>query len=463
MKNILILLLCGACSGCAVVRSADPFLPVHPPAGVSSAVAQPESPTESPEGAMTLQQAVRLALANNPEIAARRWDVAASEARRDRASGERLPRLGVAGDYYHHLDEQRILPVGAPGDPSILSRDILSADLVLSMPLFTAGRLINRVRAADLLRRAAEQQLARTREELVFNVTSVFNSIIAQHHVIESLEFSGRTLKEHARRIDALIAAQKAAPVDRMRTEVRLADIEQQLVREKSLRSIQRRALANLLGLTDLDPETSLQGDLEMEEGTPLPSLEAAFSTAWESRGDYLAARYSLEAQTKNVDVARSGRWPTLSLQGAYGGRWAAGPTTGTGDEQGDVGRVGLVLDVPLFEGGQVNADIREQRADLAAAQERLRRLELQVRLEVETALLNVKSSRERAASIRKSIEQARESLRIEQQKYSLGKGAVVDVLDAQAALLESETTYYRVLAEYHTAVAHLKLAMGTE
>jgi outer membrane protein TolC len=127
------------------------------------------------------------------------------------------------------------------------------------------------------------------------------------------------------------------------------------------------------------------------------------------------------------------------------------------------VGRIGLALEVPIFEGGQVDADIRAQRAGLAAAQERLRRLELQVRLEVETALLNVESSKERASAIRKSIDQARESLRIEQQKYNLGKGAIVDVLDAQAALLESEMTYYRVLAEYHTAVAQLELAMGAE
>jgi outer membrane protein TolC len=62
-----------------------------------------------------------------------------------------------------------------------------------------------------------------------------------------------------------------------------------------------------------------------------------------------------------------------------------------------------------------------------------------------------------------KSIALARESLRIEQQKYDLGKGAIVDVLDAQAALLESETTYYRVLSEFHTALAQLKFAIGEE
>ena len=191
------------------------------------------------------------------------------------------------------------------------------------------------------------------------------------------------------------------------------------------------------------------------------PVLAAALATARSERGDYLAARSALAAQAGNVDVARSGHWPTVSLQGAYGGRWAAGSTTGAGDDQGDVGRVGLVLEVPIFEGGQVEARVREQRAGLAAAQERLRALEFQVRLEVETALLNVESSGERAAAIQKAIAQARESLRIERLKYELGEGSVIDVLDAQAALLQTETSYYRALADFRTASAQLDLATG--
>jgi outer membrane protein len=407
--------------------------------------------------------AIETALDNNPEVSARGWDVTAAEARRDHASGARLPRVGVVGQYNHHLNEQRLLSARRDGEPGIFTRDVVSSDLVLSVPIFTAGRLDNEVKAAELLRQAASQRLARSREELVFNVSSVFYSMLSQRYVIESLLFSRKTLEEHVKRIDALVAAKKAAKVDRMRTDVRLADIEQKLVREKNLLSIQQRILANLLGLKGSDVELFPSGELELQEKYPVPSLEAALSRAWKSRGDYKAARSSLEAQAKKVDSARSGGWPTVSVQGKYGGRFAVGSTSGAGDKQTDAGQVGLVMEVPVFDGGRVDANIREQQANLNAAQERLRLLNLHVRLEVESALLDVQSSRERASAIRKSITQAKESLRIEQQKYNLGRGTIVDVLEAQAALLESETTYYRVLGEYHTAIAHLKLAMGSE
>lgn len=463
MKTLPLLLIVGLLFGCASLGPTDPYASVHvrkvSSSGFDAAIQAPGIPKDP----LTLKQAIETALANNPDVAARGWDASAALARRDQAFGARLPRVGIVGGYTHTLDEQRLISASRDGDSGLFGRDIVSSDLVVSLPLFTGGRLVNQVKAADLLGQSAEQRLARSREELVFNVSSVFNGILAQGLVIESLEFSRKILTEHITRVDALIAAQKAAKVDRLRTEVRLADIEQQLVREKNTQSIQRRTLADLLGFRGLEEELSLQGDLTMRGKIPLPELETALSTAWESREDFQAARSSLEAQAKNVDVARSGHLPTLSVQGAYGGRWAAGPTTGTGDAQGDVGSLGLILEVPILEGGQVDANIREQKADLAAAQERLRLLQLQVGLEVETALSNVESSNERAAAIRKSLAEAKESLRIEQLKYNLGKGVIVDVLDAQAALLQSETSYYRILAEYHTAVAQLKLAMGME
>ncbi|OGR25293.1 MAG: hypothetical protein A2277_09830 [Desulfobacterales bacterium RIFOXYA12_FULL_46_15] len=462
MKMLPLFLIVGLLCGCTSIRPTDPFASVNVRGISSLGVDVVHKPQGIPKGPLTLQQAIETALANNPEVAARGWDRSAAQARQDQAFGARLPQVGIVAGYAHTLDEQRLISASKDGESGLFSRDTISSDLVVSIPLYTGGRLVNQVKAADLRSLAAEHHLSRSREELIFNVSSVFNSILAQKHVIGSLEFSRKTLTEHVSRIDALIAAQKAAKVDRMRTEVRLADVEQQLVREKNLQSIQHRALSNLLGLRNFK-EISFQGELEMQETMVLPELEAALSTAWEGRGDYLAARSSLEAQAKNVDAAKSGHLPALSVQGAYGGRWAAGPATGTGHGQEDTGRIGLVLEVPIFKGGQVDADIRKQRADLAAAQERLRLLDLQVRLEVETALLNVESSGERAAAIRKSIAQAKESLRIEQQKYNLGKGAIVDVLDAQAALLDSETTYYRVLAECHTAVAQLKSAMGAE
>lgn len=447
-------------AGCTTNRSLKPEVDGAPRSPEKPVVETERRPAEGP---LTLSETIRVALANNPDVAAAAWDSEAAQARYDYAVGARWPKLSAVGSYAHHLDMQRLLPVQQPGDPSMLSRDIVSGDLVLTMPIFTGGRLVNQIRAAELLQQSAEHRLARSREELVFNVSSVFYGILAQRQVIKSLEFSGRTLQEHLSRVDALIAVQKAAKVDRMRTEVRLADVQQRLVQEKNVMAIQHRALASLLGLEDRSQVFAIEGDLEADEDASVPELDTALATALSDRGNYQSASAALEAQARNVDVARAGRSPTVFLQGSYGGRWATGPTTGTAKELDDVGRIGIGAEIPIFEGGQINSQVQEQRAIFAAARERLRKLELQIRLDIETALLNMRSSHERVVAIQTAVEQAQESLRIERERYDLGKGAIVDVLDAQSALLDSQTNYYRALADMSVARAQLALATGEQ
>jgi outer membrane protein TolC len=276
-----------------------------------------------------------------------------------------------------------------------------------------------------------------------------------------------------------MVSVDKAARVDVLRTEVRIADLDQRIVRERNVLEIQKRVLATLMGGATGGP-IEVKGELQL--GLSTPDLDTALAMAYSERGDYRAARASLDAQAMKVNSARGAKWPRISLDGSFGMRAAAGindngvaytkrlneagqkPLRGpwpNPDSNLPVGSIGVVMDYPLFDGGRISSQISEQEAKLAAAQQLLRKLELQIRLDVETALLNVSSARQRVQATQKAIEQSKESFRIEQQKYDLGKGSITDVLDAQSAMLDAETNYYRALAEYNIAVAQMGLATG--
>jgi outer membrane protein TolC len=462
-KIFWLLALLSLFSGCAITRPTDPYAGmdryglVQAPDGASRLAIK-----KRVEGPLTLDQCIRIALENNPDPQAATYEANVARAQRDIAAGGRLPSVNVIGGYNHYLDSQRLIPARENGETGVFSRDIFAGDLVVSLPLFTGGRIISEIEAAELIRKSAEHRLARTKEDVVFNVSSVFYGILAQQHVIASLEFSKKALQEHLKRIQYLLAAQRVARVDRLRTEVRIADLEQSLAGEQNLLAIQSRVLTNLLGLDQSEEPVEPVGKLVFAK-TPTPDVDKVIRDAFGGRSDYLAARAALEAQARTVDAARAGHWPAVSLQSAYGGRWAADPTdrpSGT-DGSDDVGHAGIVMDIPIFEGGRIEARVRQEKARLSAAQERLRKLELQVRLDVETAVLNIGSAGRRVEAIEKAIEQADESLRIEREKYDLGRGSITDVLDAQSALLDSQTNYYRALADYSTALAQLKLAVG--
>lgn len=507
--------------GCAALRPTDPYK------GPSITIRTPASPAATDqEGALpslsttpeeqfldeplNLDRCIAVALRNNPGVAAAQWDSEAAAAEKHIQAGKRLPNVRLTGSYFHYQDPQRLVPPSSPGEATYFAEDVVTADLILRLPLYTGGRIVNEVRAADLLARSAEHVLNRTREGLVFNVTSVYFAILAQRHIIESLEFSQGTLEEHVARVQNLIDAQKAAKVDRLRTEVRLADLQQRLIQERNVLAVQLRLLSNLMGLAEDDASAlKIAGDLAMPE---VEAMDLNVVRALSQREDYAAAAAALEAQARRVDIARGAREPQVVLEASYGGRWGIGGsgdpaasgsraiavdaqgkptysvtspyhggaslistygaaglnslrfsrnTVDAADSFEDVGRVGVIVDIPLFEGGSLNAQIAKERAKLYTAQQRLRKLELQIRLEVETAVLNIESARRRVAVTQKSIAEAEESLRIEREKYNFGKGAIVDVLDAQAALLNAQTTLYRALSDMNVARAQLDLAMG--
>ena len=407
---------------------------------------------------LSLNQVIETALENNPEIAARTYEQRAADARYDMAFSSRLPHVNLHSSIAQYHEDRMITP-RRPGDGDTLqyTDQPLTGDVIVRMPLFTGGRLINESRAAKLLYDAAGHQLTRNREELVFNVSSIFYNILAQRHAIEALEFSQKTLQEHCSRIKELILAKKAATVDLLRTEVRLSTLEHHLTQQKNILAIQNRLLSNLMGVPYTTNGASVVTG-KLEPGTEtVPNIGTGLNNALLSRPDYLAAQATLSAREREMHAARALRSPSVSIKGAWGNQW----DTHDSEQNNETSSIMLEIDLPVFAGGYIRAKVREKRAIQSAAFEKLRQLELQIQLDVETAVLNINSSSERVLATGKSIEQAKESLRIEREKHAYAKGSVTDVLDAQSALLEAQMNYYRSLADYQTAHAQYQLAVG--
>ena len=450
--------------GCAIGNSVESYQPIIDSNSViGQPIETPSAATEAIKPPFTLAQCLDIALKNNPDIVGGGFDVLTTQAQKNIAVSQKLPVIGLGTRYTHFSDNQRLIQPRYNGEPGVFGDDVFAGDIVFSMPIFTAGRIENEIKATDLLSQSAVHSLTRTRHELVFNLSQVFYNILAQRHIIESQKFSKKALEEHKKRVGNLINVQRASKVDLLRTEVRLADIEQGLVREKNVMSILRRVLVNFMGFSKPGQEVDIIGELQLTAVDA--KLHESISRAYSQRTDYLSAEKQVQAQEKRLDIARAGRWPIISSVASYGMRSAANPDfrPSGANSSDDVGFVGFSLNIPLYEGGAISARVRKERSKLNSMRQQLRKLKLQLDLDVETAILNINSSNERVVATNKSIEQAKESLRIERSKYELGKGSITDVLDAQSALLITQTIYYRALSDYNTAVAQWHLAIGVE
>jgi outer membrane protein TolC len=310
------------------------------------------------------------------------------------------------------------------------------------------------VAASELMAKAAEQTLARTKEELVFNVKSTFYAILGHYKMLEALEHSKRALEEHRRKTEELIVARKAARIDLLNTEVRIAEIDHRLVRQRGILKISERLLASLLGVESIPSDgLPVQGELAFRT-VPLDN-ERLLAAALESRSDVAELAFELEAQAKRVDMARAEYWPIVSAKGTYGARASAE------GEYDDLGFAGVELFLPVFTGLSTAARVREERARLRVLEERRRKLALVIWREVESAAIQLETATAQVEATEKVITKAEESLRIAREKAGLGHGTAMEVLDAQAALLGAETAHFTALVDLHTALALLDFTTG--
>jgi outer membrane protein len=412
--------------------------------------------------ALSLDEALALALDRSPDVAEAQSRLAEAEARLRAARSGSSPTLKARGSYDYWTEDQRLFPATRNGESGVFGPDVLGADLVATLPIFTGGRVSGEKDAAEWNRKAAEDQFAWAKKTLTFQVTAIFYNLLAQDEVLRSLETAVRSMDEQQRSIQTMVDAGKAARVDLLRANVRRSELHALQVRERNNRTVLQRAWAALLGLDDAAAPVA-KGSLERSEPAVCPDSAACMKKALAQRPDYRAAQAFVASAEASVRAARAGYRPTLAAQVSYGGRWmidASDQPEGT-DDQVDVGRVALVAEIPLFDGRLTGAKVAEQKARLTGAQERVRKLELQIRFEVETAQSDIASAQERVRTTGEAVTQAEESFRIVKEKYDLGKATMTDLLDAQTALVTAQAGYARALADARVAEARLKLAVG--
>lgn len=463
LRIILMLAAAFVATGCAILRPTSVGdVALRPPAG-GDGPGEPPRRVSLPEGPLTLERALEVALANNPDVAAGAWDVEAARARRKLAASAHWPSLDVGLGYRHNWHEERLVPPREQGAEAAFSRDIFAADAVLKIPLFSGGRVVSAVAAQELLAESAEHRLEQTKIELVFNVKSAFYATLGQEKLIEATERSADALDEHLRVTRALLEEQRAAKVDLLNLEVRLSELRYELVKRRGLRDLSTHLLVSLMGADEAPSggrrggrggrELVLAGDLEPRE----VSLDRAklLAESLDSRPEMAAIDRELEAQAKLVDAARAEYWPVVSAQVTYGARLSA---QGRAD---DLGFAGVDVSLPILAAIGTSARVREERAKLGALQARRRKLAADIRREVESAVVQVETALAEVESTKGAVAMARESLRIEREKAALGRGTAMHVLDAQAALQSAETRTFTALVELHTSLALLELATG--
>ncbi|OPX96671.1 MAG: Outer membrane protein TolC precursor [Syntrophorhabdus sp. PtaB.Bin006] len=409
----------------------------------------------------TLSAVIGYALKNNPRARISAKDIETETYGIDAAKAERMPRIdfgsGAARYRYPMPLTPPVIsgPFGSGLDIPEYDRNVYDAGGSFRLPLFRGGRLYRSVRVAETRKAMAEDNLATTRQELVYNLSSVFYKIAQLDKLLVANEANVGQLEAHRRDVEFLLKAGSVPQLDLLKTDVELSHaVEKRLLVKNNLESTYE-LLKTLMGIDDMAREISIVHEKASRDS--LPPLEESVAKALSQRPEYKAVEKKKRISEERVKIAQGKRLPDVYAAGEYTGR--------AGDAKAfkENWYAGIRLSIPVFDGGLITAEVNRERVELQKVQEEERSLKLSIIREVKDAYLTVANAAERIDVGTKAIESARENVRVEQLKYQTGAGTATDYLDAQTACLRAETDYYQALYDRETAFAFLRKATGED
>lgn len=406
------------------------------------------APIAQAKTVLTLEQAIATALSQSPVLGASRYEMsAASEASRS-ATGRLWPQLDAYAGYQRLSDPAAVAPIKTP----VFSRDQYRTGINLKIPIYHGGRLRGLTAIADIEKAIAKTSFEFKAQDLVSNVTNVFNLILylkALRHAQQETLAALRKARDDA----ALkLKVGRIAPVDLMQIDTQVATQEQALIKTREAERRARQSLAMLLGW-EPRREPDAQGTLTPAQ-IDLSGEDVARMI--EDRPDVRRARNEVRKAEAAVKIARGAHLPSLDLVGDYGRRAGSGLE---GNEE--VWSAGVSLTLNLFSGGTISSQVREAKHRLMAARENLRATRLRAQAEVLQAVSSLKEAEHRLILARTAKKTAAESYRIEELRYKTGAGTVTDVLLAQAAWLNAQTSELAAIYDHQAAAVSYRLATG--
>ena len=398
--------------------------------------------------AETLREALVSAYRTNPTLAGEREGLKADDAAVAIARAAGRPQVSATVGVNRDLTRSGILDVGSNG-PTV------SAGVDLSYPIFNGGATRNNIRAAETRVEAGRATLRAVEGDVFTQAVAAYMDVMRDRAVVEL----------NANQVKVLDTNLQATS-DRFEIgDLTRTDVAQSEARLELARSRLSIAQGNLAASEATYRQVVGRQPGELAPPPPLPpfppTVEQAVQIALANNPDLVAISRQAIAAGYDVRVARAGRLPTLTtgLSGTYVNELngASGNAPNTGFQTS----AGLNARIPIFQGGLPGARTRQAQAIEGQLLEQVVGTERAVVAATRSAYANYDATRLAIASATVAVKANELALEGAQAERSVGTRTVLDVLNAEQELLNSQVLLVTAKRDAYVAGFQLLNAMG--
>ena len=398
----------------------------------------------------SLNDALGVAYETNPQLDAERAALRATDEGVAEANAGWRPSVNAGGSY----GTERIEVGGVPGS---FNDHPLQGQVTINQPIFRGGRTFAEVSRAKALDRAGRAQLTGAEQQVLLAAVTAYMNVVRDQAIVDLNQHNVDVLQKQLDATQKQFEVGELTRTDVAQSQARLSGAQAELVTAKGQLAISRATFLQVIGRA---PET-------LDESTPLPALpgseDDAVNLALKQNPSLIAAQEDEHAADYGVDASVGALLPQLSVQGQY--QYSRDSfSTGFGSPSGagtirDTAILGE-LTVPIYQGGADEAGVRQAKQLHSQAQLDAVNAERQTREGVSAAWEAFQSAQSAIASNQASVKANQLAFEGVSKEQQVGSRTILDVLNAEQELLNSEVAV--VTAKHNAEVAAYNLLAAT-
>ena len=414
---------------------------------------------------LTLQESLDLGLKNSKELKIAKAKLKIAEVKKTESTSYLLPQLKFLASYMHLSN---VPPFTIPVIPPIVTRPITisptildnySLKLSLQQPLFTGLKLWSLKDASNENYKAEESSYKNSVNDAALNIETAFWNLYKAKQLKSVLDENLKQIKKHLEDTKNFLKNGLATQNDVLKLEVEYSNIELKIIDAKNNIDLARLNFNRILNLP-IQENTDIM-ITSMDTTFTKYNIDYILKEAENNRNDLKSLQYRVNASDKGVTAAIGSWYPSIFLVGDY---YYSKPNQRyfpAVDEFKNTWDVGISLQWDIWNWGLTSSQVTEAEQNKIEAQTAFEQLKDAVGVEVYKEYLNYNRTLDKVRVSQQSVEQAKESYRIIQDKYDQQIATSTDLIDAEVSVRQAKTNLTNSLVDFQLAKAQLEKAIG--
>lgn len=415
-----------------------------------------------------LPRLYKLAVIHSESIKIAEENIFIAKQYRSRAFSVLVPQFTAFGSYTYEDSDQTASsdPATALATYANLSQtsDTTSWGVRFDQSFSLNGKELVALKISKDLIEKNKYDLTAIKNEYLFQVSTAYYLLLERTKAKEIGFSNVKRLERHKDSVKARLELEAVTQTDMYRTESELSDAKSNYIDLENTLKYSKAILQSLVELPDDFVLTEPESNHSQISTQLLPEL---IETGFLKRAEMRSTNTSYEISKKNIKLAKSAYWPTVSISGQY----VDNDITNDGkydndkietDIDNDVYSIGASLSFTLFDGGLRRAEIKQANAQRRQARLTCDSTKKKIKLEIESAYLNVETQRSKLDALTDKLKFSQQNYKAVSEQFKYGLSDSLDMMDANNLLVSAERELSTAKYRYKLSTLKLKNATGT-